>query len=153
MSALPAAGHSIPLVPSIPPEEEDSVPSKAKPKAQAKTKAVRGKAPAPKGARPARSATARKPAVRASRGAAPKRPDLHGEVVYPSPAVVASAYIQDPDALYRKADKDFTGFWAECARELEWFSPWQKVLEDSAKPFYKWFTGARFNIVHNALDR
>ncbi|MBI5877094.1 MAG: acetate--CoA ligase [Chloroflexi bacterium] len=84
---------------------------------------------------------------------APKPPALHGEVVYPDPAVVDSAYIKDPYTLYRQADKDYVGFWADRAKELEWFSPWEKVLDDSEKPFYKWFTGGRFNIVHNALDR
>ena len=44
-------------------------------------------------------------------------------------------------------------FWAEMAHRLEWFSPWEQVLDDSNKPFYKWFTGAQFNIVHNAIDR
>ncbi len=128
------------------------MPAKSKAQAKTKTKAVRGK-PAAKGARPAKTARATKPAARAPRRAAPKPPTLHGDVVYPPQAVVESAYIKDPYTLYRKADKDFVGFWAECAQELEWFSPWQKVLDDSEKPFYKWFTGARFNIVHNALDR
>jgi acetyl-CoA synthetase len=27
------------------------------------------------------------------------------------------------------------------------------VLDDSKKPFYKWFTGAKCNIIHNAIDR
>ena len=44
-------------------------------------------------------------------------------------------------------------FWTDMANRLEWFSPWDKVLDDSNKPFYKWFTGAKFNIVHNAIDR
>ena len=32
---------------------------------------------------------------------------------------------------------------------------WQshQVLDDSNKPFYKWFVGAKTNIVHNAIDR
>ena len=44
-------------------------------------------------------------------------------------------------------------FWTDMANRLEWFSPWEKVLDDSDQPFYKWFTGATFNIVHNAIDR
>ena len=38
-------------------------------------------------------------------------------------------------------------------KELKWFKKWTKVLDDSGKPFYKWFVGAKTNIVHNALDR
>jgi acetyl-CoA synthetase len=44
-------------------------------------------------------------------------------------------------------------FWTDMANELEWFTPWEKVLDDSNKPFFKWFTGATTNIVHNAIDR
>jgi hypothetical protein len=49
--------------------------------------------------------------------------------------------------------KNPEGFWAERAEELEWFEKWDKVLDDSNKPFYKWFVGGKTNIVHNALDR
>jgi acetyl-CoA synthetase len=44
-------------------------------------------------------------------------------------------------------------FWTDMANRLEWFSPWERVLDDSNAPFFKWFTGAKFNIVHNAIDR
>ncbi|RYX99702.1 acetate--CoA ligase, partial [bacterium] len=44
-------------------------------------------------------------------------------------------------------------FWAQEAESLEWYQKWDKVLDDSNKPFYKWFTGAKTNIVHNAIDR
>ena len=30
---------------------------------------------------------------------------------------------------------------------------WDKVLDSSQKPFFKWFKGAQTNIVHNCLDR
>ena len=82
-----------------------------------------------------------------------KRPALEGEVFYPSPEVVANARVKDWDALARKASEDLEGFWGAEAQELEWYKPWSKVLDDSQKPFYKWFPGAQTNIVHNALDR
>ncbi len=44
-------------------------------------------------------------------------------------------------------------FGASEAEELEWFQKWDKVLDDSNKPFFKWFTGAKTNIVHNCIDR
>ncbi|MDU1360832.1 MAG: AMP-binding protein, partial [Cutibacterium avidum] len=31
--------------------------------------------------------------------------------------------------------------------------PWDKILDDSGKPFFKWFTGSKTNIVTNAVDR
>jgi acetyl-CoA synthetase len=44
-------------------------------------------------------------------------------------------------------------FWTDMANRLEWYEPWDQVLDDTNKPFYKWFTGAKFNIIHNAIDR
>lgn len=79
--------------------------------------------------------------------------ELEGEVFYPSEQVMAQARVKDWDALAKKADKDFTGFWADEASELEWFKKWDKVLDDSNKPFYKWFAGGKVNIVHNCIDR
>ena len=76
------------------------------------------------------------------------------EWFYPSEAVKARAVIQDDVALYHESMQDVEGFWAKRAAEnYEWFKPWDTVLDRSAAPFYKWFTGAQVNIVHNALDR
>jgi acetyl-CoA synthetase len=44
-------------------------------------------------------------------------------------------------------------FWAEKARAIDWFKTWDKVLDDSNPPFYKWFVGGITNICHNAIDR
>lgn len=78
---------------------------------------------------------------------------MQGDVWYPSDDVVAAAVVEDHAALSASAAADPVGFWADRANELEWFEPWDKALDDSAAPFYKWFTGARTNIVHNAVDR
>jgi len=78
---------------------------------------------------------------------------MEGDVYYPSEEVVAQARLKDWDALAERAHKDLQGFWADEANELEWFKPWDKVLDDSNKPFFKWFVGAKTNIVHNAIDR
>jgi acetyl-CoA synthetase len=82
-----------------------------------------------------------------------KRPALEGEVFYPSSEVLAQARVKDWDALARKAHDDLLGFWSAEAEELEWYRKWNKVLDDSEKPFYKWFPGAQCNIIHNSLDR
>lgn len=71
------------------------------------------------------------------------------DAVYPDPALYGT---EDP-ALREAAAADPLGFWADRAAELEWYEPWQQVLDDSNPPFYKWFTGARTNIVHNCIDR
>jgi acetyl-CoA synthetase len=82
-----------------------------------------------------------------------KKKEMEGEVYYPSEQVVMQARLKDWDALAEKAEKDLEGFWADEASELEWYKKWDKVLDDSKAPFYKWFVGARTNIVHNAIDR
>ncbi len=79
--------------------------------------------------------------------------NLHGEVYYPSPEVIAKARLKDWDALAKRAHEDLEGFWAEEASELEWYQKWERVLDDSQKPFFKWFVGGKVNIVHNCLDR
>lgn len=79
---------------------------------------------------------------------------LTGEVYYPAPQVVQQAHIQDHQAITDAANADLSGFWGRIATEnYEWHAPWEKVLDDSNAPFFKWFVGAKTNIVHNALDR
>lgn len=43
-------------------------------------------------------------------------------------------------------------FWAEAAKEIEWFSPWEKVL-DWQGAGADWFKGATCNTSYNCLDR
>jgi acetyl-CoA synthetase len=62
------------------------------------------------------------------------------------------ALLRDP-AVYDEAARDPQGWWARQAGALDWFQPWDTVLDDSNPPFYKWFTGGRLNASHNALDR
>ena len=61
--------------------------------------------------------------------------------------------IPDIESLYKRS-QDIEWFWGEVEKDLvDWYSPYDKVLDDSKKPFYHWFTNARYNIVHDALDR
>ncbi len=78
---------------------------------------------------------------------------LSGELFYPSDEVRRNAHVQDWDKLTAEADRDPEGFWAKEASELHWFEHWDKVLDESNKPFYKWFTRGKTNIVYNCLDR
>ncbi len=52
----------------------------------------------------------------------------------------------------RQGEEDPEGFWEEMARELDWFTPWKKVL-DWKPPFAKWFCGGTLNASYNCLDR
>ena len=53
--------------------------------------------------------------------------------------------------LRKKADSNFESFWDEQAKNLSWFSPWNKTL-DWRPPFAKWFVGGTINASYNALD-
>src|SRR5262249_44199402 len=44
-------------------------------------------------------------------------------------------------------------FWAEAAERVHWFRRWDRVLDDSRAPIYRWFTGAEVNTCYNAVDR
>jgi propionyl-CoA synthetase len=57
------------------------------------------------------------------------------------------------DEMYRRSLDDPEQFWAEAAAEIDWDEPWERVLDDSKAPFYRWFAGGRLNSCHNALDR
>jgi propionyl-CoA synthetase len=57
------------------------------------------------------------------------------------------------EEVYRRSLEDPEGFWAEAAGAIDWDEPWERVLDDSRAPFYRWFSGGRLNTCHNALDR
>ncbi|NPV09267.1 MAG: acetate--CoA ligase [Anaerolineae bacterium] len=79
--------------------------------------------------------------------------EVESGVYTPPPEVVERAHVRDWQELARWANGDPIAFWEERAEELEWYSPWERVLDESDRPFYKWFVGAKVNIVHNCLDR
>ena len=55
--------------------------------------------------------------------------------------------------LFQKSIKDPGGFWENAAQAITWNKKWDKVLDDSNKPFYRWFAGGEMNTCFNALDR
>src|SRR5262245_33915069 len=57
------------------------------------------------------------------------------------------------DPVYARSIHDPTGFWSEAAQEIHWYKKWDKVLDESRRPFYRWFTGAQVNTCYNAVDR
>ncbi len=54
---------------------------------------------------------------------------------------------------YQRSLQDPSGFWAAAAADIHWYKPWDKVLDDSRPPFYRWFTGGQVNTCYNAIDR
>ncbi len=55
------------------------------------------------------------------------------------------------DDLRKQGNSDFVSFWSDQAKNLHWFSTWQKTL-DWRPPFAKWFVGGTINASYNALD-
>lgn len=69
----------------------------------------------------------------------------------PSQEFRMQANVQDP-GIYERASADPEAFWAEWAGELDWFEPWQQVLEWTP-PHAQWFVGGKLNAAYNCLDR
>ncbi len=82
---------------------------------------------------------------------------VENRVFEPNAATVAAARIGGMDAyhaLCAEAEQDFEGFWARLARAgLVWHKPFTEVLDESNKPFYKWFQDGELNASANCLDR
>jgi propionyl-CoA synthetase len=53
---------------------------------------------------------------------------------------------------YESSLKDPEQFWGNIAEDCHWYKKWDKVLDDTNKPFYRWFTGAETNSCYNAVD-
>jgi propionyl-CoA synthetase len=58
------------------------------------------------------------------------------------------------DDLHRMSIEDPERFWGEAASAIDWFKPWDSVLDpDNAEFPRRWFRGAETNTCYNALDR
>ena len=69
----------------------------------------------------------------------------------PSEEFRAQANWSDPD-IYARAAKDPEGFWAEMAGAIDWFQPWDTVVEWKP-PSARWFVGGTTNVCYNCVDR
>ncbi|UCG78151.1 MAG: propionyl-CoA synthetase [Nitrospirota bacterium] len=57
------------------------------------------------------------------------------------------------DEIFKRSISDRDGFWGEAAEDIDWYKKWDRVLDDSNKPFYRWFSGGEMNTCYNAVDR
>ncbi len=53
---------------------------------------------------------------------------------------------------YRRSLEDREGFWSIAGGAITWEKKWDKVLDESRAPFYRWFAGGKMNTCYNALD-
>ena len=78
---------------------------------------------------------------------------LHEKRIFnPDEEVIQRAHIKNWEEEIEKG-KDIEKYWAEKAEQFVWFKKWDKILDDSNKPFYKWFVGGKINLAYNAVDR
>eukprot|EP00927_Polykrikos_kofoidii_P028505 TRINITY_DN24878_c0_g1_i1.p1 TRINITY_DN24878_c0_g1~~TRINITY_DN24878_c0_g1_i1.p1 ORF type:complete len:681 (+),score=92.01 TRINITY_DN24878_c0_g1_i1:116-2158(+) len=48
---------------------------------------------------------------------------------------------------------DRDAFWSAAAKDIDWIEPYTKIVDESNPPHYRWFTGGKINVCHNAVDR
>ncbi|HVG80303.1 MAG TPA: propionyl-CoA synthetase [Patescibacteria group bacterium] len=56
------------------------------------------------------------------------------------------------DEAYTRSLRDPEAFWAAVAEDIYWERRWDRVLDDSRPPYYRWFAGGVLNTCYNALD-
>ena len=56
------------------------------------------------------------------------------------------------DDVYTRSMSAPEDFWAAVAEDIHWERRWDRVFDDSRKPFYRWFVGGTLNTCYNALD-
>ena len=71
--------------------------------------------------------------------------------MHATPSLHATQSIQDQ--VYAQWAKDPERFWAEAGEAVHWYKHWDRVLDGSRAPFYRWFPGGVVNSCYNALDR
>jgi len=58
----------------------------------------------------------------------------------------------DYSTIYERSINHPDQFWGEAAEAVQWERKWDTVLDDTNKPFYRWFVGGMLNTCYNALD-
>ncbi len=56
------------------------------------------------------------------------------------------------EITFQKSIERAEDFWAEAARDIQWYREYSRVLDDSNPPFYRWFPDGEINTCYNALD-
>jgi len=82
---------------------------------------------------------------------------LHGMVFEPNKKEFKNPNIKNMceyKELNDWAKEDYEGFWEHFAKEkITWFKPFDKVLDESNKPNYKWFINGKMNVAYQCIDR
>jgi len=79
--------------------------------------------------------------------------ELKEQELFEPPSDFVEKALYTDESIYEEADRDPVAFWEKAAGDLHWFKQWDQVLDDSDKPFYRWFVGGTTNMSYNCLDR
>ncbi|MCL0094405.1 hypothetical protein M1N58_00695 [Dehalococcoidales bacterium] len=63
--------------------------------------------------------------------------------------------IEDFACFHESTTKDkeaIEKWWESWAEQIFWFKKWDKVLDDSSAPFYRWFVGGETNLAYLCTD-
>jgi propionyl-CoA synthetase len=55
--------------------------------------------------------------------------------------------------VYKSWQRDPESFWADAASDIHWHKPFDKVFDDKAGLYGRWFVGGECNTAYNCLDR
>ena len=82
---------------------------------------------------------------------------MSNEIFYPNQEQFPNSPIPNMEAyhsLVKEFENDYEGTWAKFANEkIDWFKPYDTILDESNAPFYKWFSGGELNVAHQCVDR
>jgi len=75
------------------------------------------------------------------------------DYIYPSTKFIAQANMSDESIYERFSLDNFPECFKEYADLLDWDKYWEKTLDTSDAPCWKWFVGGRINACYNCVDR
>ena len=51
-------------------------------------------------------------------------------------------------------EKNYEGTWGDyAASKIDWFIPFDNILDEPNAPFYRWFDGGKMNVSYQCIDR
>ena len=71
----------------------------------------------------------------------------------PSDNFKEQANVNDAKIMEKFGINNFPDCYKEYADMLDWYKPYDKILDSGNPPFYKWFVGGKLNASYNCIDR
>jgi acetyl-CoA synthetase len=72
---------------------------------------------------------------------------------YPPTEFITQANLTDEKVYERFGLDNFPECFSEYANLLDWYKRWDKTLDTSNAPFWRWYVGGRINASFNCVDR